>query len=304
MAVYTKERKQKSNCDDQEFHFITVATKPHPNLDLLCETARHHGYPEIKVLAMHDKRFVRTGKNFGVKLESVKDYVMQLVQKKKGNTIVLFTDAYDVLIVEDANVLLKKYHCLDSDVVFSAEKLCRPNRSLATDYPTHEIPGLRVRYLNSGTFIGRADAILTLFNSRPFAIADDDQTYWSKVYLEYNKHSSLFGKSKLISLDVHSSIFQCMVRHRNLLDCLPEQDKRSRYDHNHNHNHNHHNNMRAKFLIQKDGKVQNPCVLHFNGLKVDLPRFYKQWKENKVISRSFTQGILQWGRAVVDSFFD
>ena len=49
----------------------------------------------------------------------------------------MFTDAYDILLLEDSSTILGKFktHFPDARVVFSAEPFCWPDVALAVKYP-------------------------------------------------------------------------------------------------------------------------------------------------------------------------
>lgn len=112
------------------------------------------------------------------------------------NDVVLFTDAFDVFYADDLETIHERFLHMDADVVFSAESTCWPNASLADQFPESETP---YKYLNSGTFIGRANTLLSIINTSDIADDDDDQLFYQKVFLagKYN-----------IKLDYESYIFQ------------------------------------------------------------------------------------------------
>jgi hypothetical protein len=89
-----------------------------------------------------------------------RDYLKTLEKQ----TIVCFTDAYDVFYTTGLEAIREKFLAFDCDIVWSAEK-CYAHQ-LESDkefYDTMCDSGLGYKYLNGGTFIGYAGALLTLF---------------------------------------------------------------------------------------------------------------------------------------------
>ena len=72
--------------------------------------------------------------------------------KDKKDTLVMFTDSYDVVIAAKKEAILDQYDKFGANVVFGAENFCWPDASLKTKYP--EVKN-GMRFLNSGGFIGR-----------------------------------------------------------------------------------------------------------------------------------------------------
>ena len=64
-------------------------------------------------------------------------------------------------------------------MVFSAEASCWPDKNLAEHFPEVDTP---YRFLNSGSYIGRAGSLLELFKDS-ILDEDDDQFYCAKKYL-------------------------------------------------------------------------------------------------------------------------
>jgi len=75
---------------------------------------------------------------------------------------ILLLDAYDVLSLAPLNkdALLARFHSFCAPIVFSAETRCHPDTSLELLTPKHE--GV-FHYLNSGSYMGRADDIKKMF---------------------------------------------------------------------------------------------------------------------------------------------
>jgi hypothetical protein len=80
------------------------------------------------------------------------------------DTIICFTDAYDVFYTTGLDAIREKFLAFDCDIVWSAEK-CYAHQ-LESDKEFYDKlcdSGLGYKYLNGGTFIGYAGPLLTLF---------------------------------------------------------------------------------------------------------------------------------------------
>jgi len=178
------------------FYYITVATKPHPVLDVLKQTVASKG-EMLTVLGMKEDRDIGWyfSGNFGVKLREVYDFIFD--DDRSPNDIVLFTDAYDVYYCGNLETLLERYREFGKPIVFGAEVYCSPIPARAADYPaadkTHFFP-----YLNSGMFIGRVDALRACMRDYQYKDAQDDQIFWTDQYLAH---------PDLITLDHENRLF-------------------------------------------------------------------------------------------------
>jgi GR25 family glycosyltransferase involved in LPS biosynthesis len=115
------------------------------------------------------------------------------------NDIIIFSDGYDSFLVNSSEVqqqIIARYLGFGSDIVFSGEKTCWPDRSLAVQYDTEgDYP-----FLNSGGFVGSVGGVKHLIDSiGDYAESDDDQLLYTKEYLSKNHD---------IKIDVEGYIFQ------------------------------------------------------------------------------------------------
>ena len=151
---------------------------------------------QTRVLGMGSKTPIghKTG-GFGLKLELLKQELELLPPEQ----LVLFTDAYDVIVQHSLEKLEQWFDTESNTVLFAAESSKWPLEIDNLFYP----PPLQfpMPYLNSGVFAGRAKSILSLLQE-PFTSTTDDQGYYSKQFLS--------GKS-CIKLDHRAQFFQCMV---------------------------------------------------------------------------------------------
>lgn len=135
----------------------------------------------------------------GQKVNLLKDAIKSV--KDDNNIIVMFTDSYDVIFTTGSKDILETFKSFKADVVFSAEVSCWPDESLSVKYPKLENSGKP--YLNSGGFIGYAPVVFDMINSGDIGDADDDQLFYTKIFLNETLRKK-FG----IKLDSTSKIFQ------------------------------------------------------------------------------------------------
>ncbi|VDK19569.1 unnamed protein product [Anisakis simplex] len=136
------------------------------------------------------------GQKIKILRESLEEY------KDREDAIVLFVDAYDVVFNAGEEEILAKFDEIyyKYRVVFSAEPFCWPRKELAPEYPTVQFGK---RFLNSGLFMGYAPEIWRIINEYPVADEDDDQLYYTNIYLDEKLRNDL-----KITLDSMSFIFQ------------------------------------------------------------------------------------------------
>jgi hypothetical protein len=176
-------------------HYITVATKPHEILNRIREKVTMQS-ENITILGEQENRSIgwnSTG-NFGVKLKEVRDFLMR--DDVSDNDIVLFTDAYDVIYYGTRDEIIRRYLTFSKPIVFGCETTCNPIPAYEKYYTNKscEFP-----FLNSGLFIGRADALRTCIRDYKYNDKDDDQAFWTVRFLETNKD--------LITLDYENRLF-------------------------------------------------------------------------------------------------
>src|SRR5438477_9944484 len=87
--------------------YIIIATKPHPNLDRLKKLCSDKGIKLI-ILGMGDNR-LQCGCGFGARLQYIHEFVKKLYNSGHTNDLILLTDAYDVLIIDDLQTIVNKY---------------------------------------------------------------------------------------------------------------------------------------------------------------------------------------------------
>ena len=183
------------------------------------------------------------GPGGGQKINLMKQYLSSV----SDDCIIMFIDGYDTFIAATREEILNRYLGFDREIVFSAEKTCWPDTSIAAQFPESHT---EFRYLNSGTYIGTAKALKKLF-SAPIEDHEDDQLYMQREFLS-NKHD--------IVLDVESYLFLCLADAEN--DAA----------------------IGSNFIVNKATRCTT-CVIHGNGgenTKEVFDALYKKWNNLNV----------------------
>lgn len=134
-----------------------------------------------------------------------------------------------MVLLTNADRIIKQFRNFDAKIVFSAEGFCWPDESLASNYPT---TARGKRFLNSGGntnestipfiqfchwhfvftfdklnsfsgFIGYAPELYQLVTAKDVQDTDDDQLYYTHMYLDPDMRKQLNMK-----LDHRSTLFQ------------------------------------------------------------------------------------------------
>lgn len=243
-----------------KLHAVTYASHGGRD-DRFCralESAIRHDY-DLVILGWGVK-----WKGLSQKLEAAQSYAASI----NANDLMLFTDAFDVLFAERPIVVQTEFEKLKADIVFSGECGCWPHvmekkgRPCFEAYPKAPTP---YRYLNSGTWIGRASKASAMLKEvikeagADFANAND-QKLVADFYI-----AGRFG----IVLDFYNKIFQSM--HMTLDPPLPHCDPTQ------------------DVQVTGDGRFYNkltksrPAIFHFNGggKKVHLKMEGQVWYKHK-----------------------
>ena len=170
---------------DYDFHVITVGTHE----DRLFRIPQAHNLGK----GVEWKGGTMEGPGGGQKLNLVKPHLKTL----DPNDIVMFIDGYDTFVADTDDVILDRYFSFGVEVVFSAEKICWPDQSMADQFREQDTA---FRYLNSGTYIGTVKELLRMLED-PIQDHEDDQLYMQKQFLS-NQFDAV--------LDTESYIFFCL----------------------------------------------------------------------------------------------
>ncbi|KAK0132169.1 Procollagen-lysine,2-oxoglutarate 5-dioxygenase 3 [Merluccius polli] len=179
---------------------ITAATEETDGYKRFMRTAREFNYT-VKVLGLGEEwkgGDVANTVGGGQKVRWLKKELLKHADQQ--NLVVLFVDSYDVIFASGPLELLHRFRRLGHRVVFSAEGFCWPDQRLASKYPPVHVGK---RYLNSGGFMGYAPDLSSIVQQWRNKDNDDDQLFYTKIYLDQNLRSKYN-----MTLDHRSRIFQ------------------------------------------------------------------------------------------------
>jgi hypothetical protein len=164
------------------FIVVTVATEKNEELERFVKSCNYYRIPH-KILGLGDdwksgraENGVLLGTGGAQKIIYLRDEIS--TWNDLENTIVMFTDSYDVVFNSPPSDILNKFRSFNKGIVFSAEKTCWPDTERADDYPDSPT---EYKYLNSGGFIGYADKVLELINEE-IPIEEDDQRFYTNKF--------------------------------------------------------------------------------------------------------------------------
>jgi len=191
-----------------EVHVVIVATEADKADQLLASFSNKKGYK------VHLRGVGEQWTGYDFKLRNT----LKLAKKLHPNDVLMHLDAYDTYVVADASEVLEKFYKMDANIVVSTEVNLAPNHELDSRkavieniYPT--APN-RFRWINSGTYIGYAGAIVNLLSSMPdnfhcdmptgdkTSSCDDQRCFHTHFVKERDKHN--------MKLDYNQDIFHCM----------------------------------------------------------------------------------------------
>lgn len=141
---------------------------------------------ELVVLVCEEENY----KGHWVKDNLLRNYLMQV----DDSEIILFTDGYDSVLLSGEDELLDKFYSAKTDLLFSAETICFPVKSLSSLYPD---TGSSFRYLNSGGFIGKASLIKEMLDKQ--VVIEEQEFIWSNQYAWTLRYLQNTGKMKIDS---------------------------------------------------------------------------------------------------------
>ena len=178
--------------------FYTVATKKHDGLDRLIESAEYYGI-YLNVLGLDSgwtdgdvARLENPGG--GQKINILKKELENL----NDDDVIFFVDGYDVIFMTGTEEIEKKWKDAECKVLFGAEKVLWPDRSIEDRFPEKNES---YRFLNSGNFMGEVGELKKI-TAEDLADSADDQLYYQLKFL-----SGDFD----FKLDYKANIFQCIA---------------------------------------------------------------------------------------------
>ncbi|CAL1536445.1 unnamed protein product [Lymnaea stagnalis] len=189
-----------TSAEKTDLLIITVATEENDGFRLFLRSTKVYGL-NVKVFGLGSvweggsMDSIGGGHKINILKENLKPF------KNNANLLLMFVDSYDLVFTDNKDAIIEKFLKFDARVVFSAEDTCWPDRSLADKYPV--VKDSEKRFLNSGGFIGYAKEVFELINYQPIDNTDDDQLYYTKIFL-----NRALRHEWNIKLDTKAEIFQ------------------------------------------------------------------------------------------------
>ena len=175
-------------------HVLTVGTDQ-SKMFMLEQSSERHGINFLNLghgVEWRGGSMSETGG--GQKINLVRSHVQSL----PDDDLVLFCDAYDVIIADNLETIVERFLGFDCDILFAAERDCWPDRGLEKKFKETGTP---YRYLNSGLYMGKVEALKKFFH-RDLDDAEDDQL-WSQLAFLSGPHE------QNVLLDTEAYVFQC-----------------------------------------------------------------------------------------------
>ncbi|XP_054893141.1 procollagen-lysine,2-oxoglutarate 5-dioxygenase 2 isoform X2 [Poeciliopsis prolifica] len=179
---------------------LTVATKETDGFQRFMQSANYFNYT-VKVLGMGETwKGGDVGRSIGggQKVRLLKEAMENLAAQE--DLVILFVDSYDLIFAGGPEEILRKFQQANHKVLFAAEGQIWPDKRLAEKYP---LVRSGKRYLNSGGIIGYAPYVNKIVSQWDLHDNDDDQLFYTKIYLDPLKRESLN-----MTLDHKCQIFQ------------------------------------------------------------------------------------------------
>ena len=120
--------------------------------------------------------------------------------KNEENLIVMFTDAYDVIIYENLKQIVKKFKKFDARVVFGAEYFCNPDSKKAELFPV--VRENEKRFLNSGCYIGYVGDVYAIISYIINQFETGSQDDNGKCYYSTDTNKKVIGLYRVTQIKI------------------------------------------------------------------------------------------------------
>lgn len=191
-----------NGAESSTLRLVAVATSERSELTRLKQSATALGWT-VDVLGLGDK-----WEGLGSKITYLTEYLKDV----PCNDLVLFLDAYDVMLLSTATEIRERFESFKRPIVIGAELGCAPDEGMKVLYPKPK-RGQNFFYVNSGTYIGYANDIRDMLAEISADIADhhsftgaskhrlDDQRWFTRHYIR-NQNS--------VAMDVDGVMFHTL----------------------------------------------------------------------------------------------
>jgi len=185
--------------DKSNMHILAVGTD-----DTKCwalnQSAKSYGV-DVLNLGIGSDAFDMTGFGGMPKIKLVKEHLKSL----PGNDIVLFMDGYDTFFADNLSTIRERFLGFNVDILFSAEETCWPLTDNDFFQSRWKDEGTPYKYLNSGLYIGRVEALLAFLElNEKMSDNGDDQLFCQIRFLSRGDNKFPYS----ITLDYEAYIFQ------------------------------------------------------------------------------------------------
>ena len=181
-------------------------------------------------------------KDFSNKLENFHKFL----ENVDDNKIVMSLDAYDVIIFDNAENIKKKFKEFDKPLVFSAEKVCSPDRNISDKYPNQDDI---FKYVNAGTYMGYAWRIKEMLN-------EFKKTNYNCLTYDTNKYHEKVDDQRCLTryyLNNLNNQNDIALDHKQKIWSVATTTKREDYD------------MTNYSYLYNKITNEKSCILHTNG---------------------------------------
>jgi hypothetical protein len=128
---------------------------------------------------------------------------------------VMLLDAFDTVVAQPPDILLKAYDSFNKDIVVGAEWYCMgaSNCGKVDDWWGQSKRPLR-QYANAGVIVGKVEAVRTMLETMLESWVDDDQTFLAKYMSKYPKTFGLdFGSAIVQNVHYMDNLDESCIYH-------------------------------------------------------------------------------------------
>ena len=165
---------------NEKLQIVTVATHKLGYLEQLIESCKRAG-TELKILGLGDK-----WEGFFTKLKLMHDFLSSV----EPSTIIVFIDAYDVIMLGNVDELLQRYLAFNKPIVLGVET---KNSWFKWNVEKFYFGTYKEEIINTGGYMGRAGFLLEMCKN--FGDHENDQIYLNRLAREnknwFEKHTAL-----------------------------------------------------------------------------------------------------------------